>query len=364
MRIRLRRVDRHGILEAPDGFGELTALLVNQAELVLRLTVVGVDSSCLQIPAKALPTSQSRSQVAEFAAKVVEDIEKEKRRSQPAQQITQRTPDKIQGNQRNPRQAHNGDGSPVAGSEYRAHGEENQHREVEIRDSSRDREKLRQEPYNQQQRKIGRRPRGCGARQQRSVIALERASETSRHAAGEPGDSQNPRNICHREDKQRKVERQANDRASQQERHCEHGNARKDKAALIQNVAHRQGGLQVEAQYQLRVGDQHRSIATRGDILRLINMGTRTLVIGAWIASAAFFPPCAPAEVTRVEIATTTPWLGGRALGKAGSYEMLQGRVYFELDPRSSTGGRVTDITLAPRNAAGKVEFSSDFILV
>ena len=68
--------------------------------------------------------------------------------------------------------------------------------------------------------------------------------------------------------------------------------------------------------------------------------------------------------MARVEIATVTPWLGGRSLGKAGSYEKLQGRVYFELDPESSTGLRVTDISLAPRNARGRVEFSSDFVLV
>jgi len=81
----------------------------------------------------------------------------------------------------------------------------------------------------------------------------------------------------------------------------------------------------------------------------------------AWIAC---FPVSSIAEVTRLEIATVKPWLGGRPLGKAGAYEKLQGRVYFELDPDTSTGRRVTDITLAPRNARGRVEFSSDFVLV
>jgi len=88
------------------------------------------------------------------------------------------------------------------------------------------------------------------------------------------------------------------------------------------------------------------------------------LSICAWIAGTAFAPSFAAGEVTRVEIATTTPWLGGRTFGKAGSYEKLQGRVYFEVDPMSSTGLRVTDIALAPRNARGRVEFSSDFVLV
>jgi hypothetical protein len=95
-----------------------------------------------------------------------------------------------------------------------------------------------------------------------------------------------------------------------------------------------------------------------------MNRNTRVLGIGACIAWVAFSPSSAVAEVTRVEIVTTAPWLGGRALGKAGQYEKLQGRVYFEIDPRSSTGRRVTDIDLAPRNAKGRVEFSSDFVLV
>lgn len=84
----------------------------------------------------------------------------------------------------------------------------------------------------------------------------------------------------------------------------------------------------------------------------------------AWLACTALFPSLLAGEVTRVEIQTTAPWLDGRPLGKAGPYEKLQGRVYFELDPQSSTGQRVTDIALAPRNPKGRVEFFSDFVLV
>jgi hypothetical protein len=70
------------------------------------------------------------------------------------------------------------------------------------------------------------------------------------------------------------------------------------------------------------------------------------------------------AEVTRVEVTSTKPWLGGRPLGKAGAYEKLQGRVYFAVDPASSANRRITDIALAPRNSEGRVEFSSDFVIV
>lgn len=70
------------------------------------------------------------------------------------------------------------------------------------------------------------------------------------------------------------------------------------------------------------------------------------------------------AEVVRVEIESTKPWLGGRSLGKVGAYEKLQGRVYFEIDPESAANQRIADIALAPRNAKGHVEFSSDFVVV
>ena len=70
------------------------------------------------------------------------------------------------------------------------------------------------------------------------------------------------------------------------------------------------------------------------------------------------------AEVTRVEITSSGPWLGGRSFGKAGAYERLQGRVHFAVDPASAANKGITDIALAPRNAAGRVEFSSDFVIV
>lgn len=92
-----------------------------------------------------------------------------------------------------------------------------------------------------------------------------------------------------------------------------------------------------------------------------MNVGTRALLVSAWFALTL---SSAPAEVTRVEIESTEPWLGGRDSGKAGAFEKLQGRVYFDIDPQSATGRRVADIALAPRNAKGRVEFSSDFVLV
>jgi hypothetical protein len=99
-------------------------------------------------------------------------------------------------------------------------------------------------------------------------------------------------------------------------------------------------------------------------ILRPMNIRAGAIAICVSSACWLWFPPVAPAEVTRVEIVSTAPWHGGREFGKAGPYEKLQGRIYFELDPRSPAGRRVTDIDLAPRNAKGRVEFSSDFVVL
>ena len=70
------------------------------------------------------------------------------------------------------------------------------------------------------------------------------------------------------------------------------------------------------------------------------------------------------AEVVRVEIASRADVLAGQAFGKTGSYETLTGRIFFAVDPRLRANQIIADIDLAPKNAAGKVEFSADFYLI
>ena len=45
MRVRLAVVDRDGALKTPDGFRELPAPLENQAELILCLSIVRINSA-------------------------------------------------------------------------------------------------------------------------------------------------------------------------------------------------------------------------------------------------------------------------------------------------------------------------------
>lgn len=62
----------------------------------------------------------------------------------------------------------------------------------------------------------------------------------------------------------------------------------------------------------------------------------------------------AHAEVARVEIESRRD---------EGSYERILGRVFLTVDPKARANQSIADISLAPVNAQGKVEFSGDLLL-
>jgi hypothetical protein len=70
------------------------------------------------------------------------------------------------------------------------------------------------------------------------------------------------------------------------------------------------------------------------------------------------------AEVVRFEVTSRADVLAGKAFGAAGGYEKIVGKIHFAIDPRNPVNQIITDIDKAPKNAAGKVEFSSDFFLI
>ena len=72
----------------------------------------------------------------------------------------------------------------------------------------------------------------------------------------------------------------------------------------------------------------------------------------------------AAAEVVRIEVKSRADLAGGKPFGATGPYEKLAGRIYFEVDPAIAPNKIITDIDKAPRNARGRVEFSSDFFLI
>lgn len=79
-------------------------------------------------------------------------------------------------------------------------------------------------------------------------------------------------------------------------------------------------------------------------------------VLAAALALGAA-PSAVLAEVTRIEIAS-------RSDVSFVGYEKVVGRVFFAVDPADPRNMVVADLDKAPRNAAGRVEFSSDFELV
>jgi Alpha/beta hydrolase domain len=68
--------------------------------------------------------------------------------------------------------------------------------------------------------------------------------------------------------------------------------------------------------------------------------------------------------VKGLEIHARAVVLDGQPFGAAGAYEKIAGTIRFAADPAHPLHRNITDIGLAPKNAAGRVEFSADFYLL
>ena len=71
----------------------------------------------------------------------------------------------------------------------------------------------------------------------------------------------------------------------------------------------------------------------------------------------------APAQVTRVEVLSREPADNGRPFGAAGPYEIVRGRIHGEAAPDDRRNAIIQDLSLAPRNARGRVEYVATFAL-
>ena len=72
----------------------------------------------------------------------------------------------------------------------------------------------------------------------------------------------------------------------------------------------------------------------------------------------------AQARITRIEITRVEPTFEGTSFGSVGKYEKLVGRAYGEVDPKDRRNAVIVDIQLAPRNAKGMVEYSTDIYIL
>ncbi len=76
-------------------------------------------------------------------------------------------------------------------------------------------------------------------------------------------------------------------------------------------------------------------------------------------------PSLAQARITRIEITRIeSPTFDGTSFGTVGQYEKLVGRAFGEVDPSDPRNAVIADIALAPKNAAGMVEYSTDIFIL
>ncbi|MBS1833030.1 MAG: hypothetical protein JST65_09965, partial [Acidobacteria bacterium] len=70
------------------------------------------------------------------------------------------------------------------------------------------------------------------------------------------------------------------------------------------------------------------------------------------------------AAVTQIYVGERTDFADGKSWGAAGPYERFTAKAHFTIDPKNPANKMVADLSLAPVNAAGLVEFSADIIVL
>jgi hypothetical protein len=89
----------------------------------------------------------------------------------------------------------------------------------------------------------------------------------------------------------------------------------------------------------------------------------RTRLAAALLAILAIAPP-GRAELVKLDILKREPYAAGAAFGDVGPYEKITAIARYAVDPANPHNVAVVDLPLAPRNAAGKVEFESDVVIL
>ncbi|CAN5472948.1 alpha/beta hydrolase domain-containing protein [soil metagenome] len=70
------------------------------------------------------------------------------------------------------------------------------------------------------------------------------------------------------------------------------------------------------------------------------------------------------AELVSIEIREDKPFAGGTTFGRSGSYEIIGGRLFYEVDPDDPSLEGIADLGRAPTNEDSRVAFWSDFTLL
>jgi Alpha/beta hydrolase domain len=68
--------------------------------------------------------------------------------------------------------------------------------------------------------------------------------------------------------------------------------------------------------------------------------------------------------ITRLVIQRREPFAGGHEFPVTGAYEKLAGKLYGEVDPKNRLNRIIVNLSKAPRNRRGRVEYSSNFCIL
>jgi hypothetical protein len=77
------------------------------------------------------------------------------------------------------------------------------------------------------------------------------------------------------------------------------------------------------------------------------------------LGTAAISTPAA-ARVVKLEVVSVEPAFAGRSFGKVGAYERVVARASYAVNPQEARNAGIVDLSRAPRNAQGEVEFAAD----
>lgn len=72
----------------------------------------------------------------------------------------------------------------------------------------------------------------------------------------------------------------------------------------------------------------------------------------------------ASAALRKLDIQERSPVLDGRTFGNVGAYERIIGKAQFTVDPKAPANQQIRDLSLAPTNAAGLVEFTANVYIL
>jgi hypothetical protein len=88
--------------------------------------------------------------------------------------------------------------------------------------------------------------------------------------------------------------------------------------------------------------------------------GFGTLLGSLTIAAFAVLGTRAEARITRIEVVRVEPVFAGQSFGTTGAYEHVFARAYGVVDPADPRNALIQDLNLAPRDAHGMVEYTTD----